>query len=74
MIVEVTWLDAERGDDEPNPGRPIGATRKTVGHVVERTDEGIVIAMSHDTFADRMTYERYFAIPKLYIKRVRRLQ
>lgn len=73
MIVEVTWLDAVRNDDEPTTGGPIGVIRKTVGHVVERTPDGIVVAFSEDQHPDRVSYERYFSIPKPYIKRVRRL-
>ena len=71
--VVVTWLDAERGDDEPTSGH-IGVVRNTVGWAVKRDDTGIVIAMSQDEYRDgKQTYERWFAIPTAYIQKVRKL-
>ena len=70
--VVVTWLDAERGD-ETWEATSIGVVRNTVGWVVRKDADGIVIAMSRDEYPGTQKYERWFAIPTAYIQRVRKL-
>ena len=70
--VEVTWLDAERGDETWETAA-IGIVRHTVGWVVKKDATGIVLAMSRDEYPGTEKYERWFAIPTAYITRVRKL-
>jgi hypothetical protein len=67
-IVLVKWLDATRTDDVISASGKIGIVRETVGWLLRKDDDGIVIAFTRD---DGHDYERGFTIPHTYIKSVR---
>lgn len=75
-LVLVTWLDAIQvdGSDEVAPDGPIGAVRHSVGWLLRRDEEGVVIAMSRDEHANRVAYEKGFGIPAAYIRKVKTLE
>lgn len=68
-MVEVTWLDAMRGEGSTDdaPARTFGTVRRTVGWMVSDQKAGVLIAMSKDGLA----YERWFSIPRPYIMTVK---
>lgn len=72
-VVEVTWLDATRSDDEPNLNAD-GAVRRTVGWLVKDRKKGVIIAMSRDEGDGVTPFERWFFIPRPYIIKIRRLK
>ena len=68
--VEVTWLDAMRGEGDALDAK-LGIERRSVGWLVQDEDDGVVIAMSRDGGKE---FERWFGIPRPYIVKVRRLK
>lgn len=68
-IALVTWLDATRTDESVQPHTRVGTKRETVGWLLRRDDEGVVIAMSRDW--DGTDFERGFTIPRPYVSSVR---
>jgi len=69
-IVEVTWIDARHDFGqisirEINPG----ALMKTVGYLIRRDKEFVVIAMEY--WPERETYNNVTSIPASIVKKVR---
>ncbi len=71
-ILEVTWVDATRGDDVFEEPSTL-STRRTVGWVVDETDEFVTLAMSRDVNHGKEEFDRWFTIPTAYITLRRRL-
>lgn len=71
---EVTWIDAARTDGSLSGREDIGIVRETTGWVLRSDATGVIVALSRDTINGAIEYERGFMIPRLYVKKVRRLK
>ena len=68
-IVLVTWMDATRTDDTLSARFAVSLRRETVGWLLRRDDDGVVLAFDRS----ENDFERGFGIPAAYIRSVKTL-